>query len=104
MSRKVNIKVEVEVMVPVKVTLDVLVRAEEGVNMERVLNKWANGDKHPDADVEDVTIEKIDTIGGSEVEVEDGTLGMVMEEHFFDYASVGKLKNSILSSKVTDSR
>jgi hypothetical protein len=41
MSRKVYASVEGTVMVPVKVKLDVIVRADEGIDVSDLIRRWA---------------------------------------------------------------
>lgn len=61
MTRKVNFEVEVEVLVPVKVKLDLLMRADEGAPLDHYLGRWAKSGEtsFAKADIEDVKVEDI---------------------------------------------
>lgn len=55
--RKVNIEAVVEINLPVKVKVDVLIRASERARLDSVLRQWAKGKWHTRfADVEDVSV------------------------------------------------
>lgn len=56
--RKLNIEVEAVVSLPIKVTFDLLVRADHDANLKKIVKQFLKGNlKTSKADVEDVAIE-----------------------------------------------
>jgi hypothetical protein len=61
--RKVDLEVLATVLVPVKVLLDVTVRADDDANIEQAVFRHAQGRKYSKADIEDISVSKIVNIG-----------------------------------------
>lgn len=95
--RKLNIEVEGIVMLPVKVRLGLLVRADDDANLEVVIKQFAKGNlRTTKADVEDVQIEA--------VEFQDD---VDADEPLAAHVSAlleGGGKITVVESRVTDSR
>ena len=94
--RKVNIDIVATVMVPVKVKASLLVRADEGINMERALNLFAKGQptynaRAGGADLEDIELVEITNVKSTD-EL-DERVTEALEQGF-----------TVINSKVTDSR
>jgi hypothetical protein len=90
--RKVNIQAKIRVMVPVELTVDMLIRADDGANFTKLLRRFSQGLKHtPGGDLEDITVESRN-----------------MDEDGLDEAIAEALDDGsgfeLLFSKVTDSR
>ena len=94
--RKVNIEIEATVMVPLTVKASLLVRADEGINMERALNLFAKGQhtyssRTGGADLED--IELIEILNVRDIDYLNERVAEILERGF-----------EVSDSKVTDSR
>lgn len=98
MSRKVNVSCDVIVNVPVKMTVDLLIRADEGANLDRLIENYFKRSKKStnQADVEDVTVENIEVPYDKEE--------FDFEEYLQDLAEGGLLKATVEDIRVTESR
>ena len=95
--RKLNIEVEALVLLPVKVKLDLLVRADDDANLDRIIKQFAQGKlRTSKADIEDISIEA--------VEFDDGVDADEPLEAHVNALLDGGGKVKVLSSAVTDSR
>lgn len=95
--RKINITVEAIVRLPVKVKLDLLVRADEGANLEYVLKQFGRGvPRTAKADVEDVSVESAEFQGLLDAEES-------LDSQVGEFIELGG-KVEVISSEVTDSR
>lgn len=95
--RKLNIEVEAIVLLPVKVKLDLLVRADDDAKIATIIRQFAQGKRRlSKADVEDVSVEAVafdDDLDADEP----------LEAHVSALLD-GERKLKVLSSGVTDSR
>ena len=98
--RKVNIDIVAVVMVPVEVKASLLVRADEGINMERALTLFAKGQhnyecRHGGADLEDIELVEITRMGGAETDLEtiEAAIAVALNNGF-----------RVVESEVVDSR
>lgn len=102
--RKVSVEAEIEIEVPVRVKVEFLIRADDDANIDHVLSNWNNGQRSTKADIENVTVENVVTIGekflneGLDV-IADGIAGNT--EDLFN--STTNKRGIILSARVTDS-
>lgn len=90
--RKVTL--EVEAIIPVKVLLEVTVRADDDANIEQALKRYADGRKYPKADVEDVDFVHVIQIGTEKVDKdsEDSLSDVFSEAVQYGGFGVGKMK------------
>jgi len=95
--RKINITVEGVVQIPVRVKLDLLVRADDDANLDYVLKQFGRGvPRTAKADVEDISVEAACITGLLDPEESlESQVGEFLE---------GGGKVAITSSEVTDSR
>lgn len=95
--RKVNVAIEAVVLLPVRVKLDVLIRADDDAKIASVVRQFGLG-KHSQnkAGIEDVSVVSAEFDG---LLAKDGTL----EAQVGEYLDGGK-KITVLQANVTDSR
>jgi hypothetical protein len=95
--RKINIEIEALVLLPVRVKLGLLVRADDDANLESIVNQFTQGNRRMSkADIEDVEIE-------AAVFQDDLDDDEPLETHVAEVLDGGG-KITVVSSRVTDSR
>ena len=95
MSRLVNATAEVEILMPVRVKVNLLIRADEDAKIGTVIKKWSKRKTISDADIEDEIIQNISSVDGNDIENE------IVENII---ANGGNLKMKLIDYDVTDSR
>ena len=77
--RKVNLDVEATIMLPVKVNLSLIIRADDDADISKELIKISSGKKHPKSDMELCDIEEILRVG-DDVDMLSNMNEIVLEE------------------------
>jgi hypothetical protein len=105
--RKVDLNVEIEVPVKVRVKLAVLIRADEGANIDTVVKQYIEKGKtaFPLADVENTTVEdmRFEPMEGFEPEDEE-TLNAALSARISTLIDNGKPLGKFIDAKVEYSR
>jgi hypothetical protein len=100
--RKVYIEAEGTVLLPVKVRMSIILRADEDADIDKELAKVAKGKRSHKSDVEMCDINEIVVIGTTDVEmVEESVFDAVVDE---TQAIVDSGSWSLISAKVVDSK
>lgn len=102
--RKVDIKATVEVMVPMRVEVEMTVRANEGVSLDRIVEAHFKGKTVRTGDVEEVEVQNVDS--GFDLDEEDQyePFPAVLNEHFNELAEGYLLRGKVVKTEVIDSR
>jgi predicted Co/Zn/Cd cation transporter (cation efflux family) len=106
--KKVHVQTTVLVMVPVKVEVDLFLKADDDANIETAVKRWAKGQDFSKADVESADVERVTQIGAIKDVPENGFRESV---RFFDTVTgaieeivEGTGNKKLLDMRVTDSR
>jgi hypothetical protein len=108
--RKVDLEVEATVLIPVKVLLDVTVRADDDANIEDALKRYSQGRKPTThrarkADVEEVSVVQVLQIGQEQLDdPSEVGLGYSISDALSEALEYGGTKFELGKMKVCDSR
>jgi hypothetical protein len=103
--RKVHIKAEVEMLVPVKVQVALLVKADDDANIETAVTQWAKRQQFGKADIEDCSVDEIIRVGAVDERNfnEDAFLADRVREVVSEMVDDNK-PLTLIAYKITDSR
>lgn len=101
--KKINVEAEVVILMPIKVKVEMLIRADEDVNVNTAIKRYLNGRGYTKADVESADVTHIIDIGGDSIHPDedvDDVLSQALNKHISEQGEGMTLR----SFRVTDSR